>query len=855
MKELFAVAQETQPSQRSAFLDQACGDDRSLRSELDDLLAADEEAGTRFLNDPQITSELGGPASTSASTRIGRRIGSYQLVEEIGVGGMGEVYRAVRADDQYHKQVAIKLVRAGEDSRFVIDRFKNERQVLASLDHPNIARLLDGGTTEEGVPYFVMELIEGAPINEYGDSHKLATTARLILFLQVCSAVQHAHQRLIIHRDLKPSNILITSDEIPKLLDFGIAKIVDPAADSDLSEPTISMFRLLTPAYASPEQIKGEAITTASDVYSLGVVLYELLTGHRPYRIGGRALHEIAQAVCEFEPERLSTVLGRNETRETTGSLAEITAESVSTVRDGSTEKLRKRLRGDLDNIVLMALRKEPQLRYASVEQFATDIRRHLENLPVSASNGTLQYRASKFIRRHKAGVAAAILVAAAVLAGVATTLHEAHVARRHQLRAEQRFNDVRKLTNTLLFDVHDSIQSLPGATAARNLIVSNALQYLDRLSADAGDDQALQRELAAGYLRLGTVQGNANTGNLGQVQNARASYEKAVAILLRLVSRPPDDPEVESELATAYSRLADMKSNQDPEALLLYEKSLLIRKKLQAQNPGDRRWDQALTLSWAEIATVFLITDKYPQAEDAANQSLAAAQRYLQGNPSGSGERSQVSLAYTKLGIAQDSNGKIAEAINSLLRALQIDLQLAQEQPNNADVHRDLAIDYERLGECYLNAHRAKTAISEFQRAIPILEKISRADPSDNRTQYLLALNHELAGSASLQNGTIGVALAEFNAVFRICHCRPINEKDNERPLRLAANTYKGIADTYQRAARGTSHKGMANSLLACANYRNSLAAFGQLQDSGYFGPLDRATRDEVAQSLKACQ
>ena len=290
---------------RNVYLDQVCGSDSELRNEVDSLLLSNSQAGDRFLNMPAV--DLAKIPPAPVPTRVGRRIGAYNVIEEIGQGGLGEVYRAARADGQFERQVAIKMVRGGYDSAAVLDRFRHERQILASLDHPNIARLLDGGTTEEGIPYLVMELIEGTRIDEYCDSHALGVDERLDLFLQVCSAVQYAHQRLVIHRDIKPGNILVTKEGIPKLLDFGIAKILDPTAGA---EATVA--GPMTPEYASPEQIRGEPITTATDVYSLGVVLYQLLVGRSPYPASTRTPHEFARLICEFEPERPSAAVMRS---------------------------------------------------------------------------------------------------------------------------------------------------------------------------------------------------------------------------------------------------------------------------------------------------------------------------------------------------------------------------------------------------------------------------------------------------------------------------------------------------------------------------------------------------------------
>ena len=290
-------------AERSAYLESACGGDQDLRNEVGSLLRSHDEAGSVFLKNPAADVRHAFSDLAAKTSRIGRRIGVYQIVEEIGHGGMGEVYRATRADGQYKKEVALKLVRVGLDTPALIDRFRHERQILASLDHPNIARLLDGGTTEEGIPYLIMELIEGTPIDQYCDQLNLDVPQRLQLCLRVCGAVQYAHQRLVIHRDLKPSNILVTIEGIPKLLDFGIAKILDPSA----GEETTAL-RPMTPEYASPEQIRGEPITTATDVYSLGVVFYKILTGRSPYPGNTRTPFELAKIICETEPMRPSTV-------------------------------------------------------------------------------------------------------------------------------------------------------------------------------------------------------------------------------------------------------------------------------------------------------------------------------------------------------------------------------------------------------------------------------------------------------------------------------------------------------------------------------------------------------------------
>src|SRR5262249_37724962 len=381
VEEIFNAALDLPVDERGAFLSEACGDDLSLRKQIEYLIKCHEQAGAFIETPAEIHDSLlpdCHPVTLQPDAMVGRQIGVYRLVREIGRGGMGAVYLAVRADDQYQKRVALKLIRRGMDTKDILRRFRHERQILASLNHPYIAQLLDGGTTEDGLPYFAMEYVEGQPITNYCDTHKLTIAERLKLFRQVCEAVQYAHQNLVVHRDLKPSNILITADGAPKLLDFGIAKLLNPELSAQTIEPTVTALRLMTPEYASPEQVRGEPVTTASDVYSLGVVLYELLTAHRPYRLKSRSPHEIFRTVCEIEPERPSAVINRVETTTSDdgATLVSLTPEIVSRAREEQPEKLRRRLQGDLDNIVLMAMRKEPQRRYAMVNQLSEDIRR-----------------------------------------------------------------------------------------------------------------------------------------------------------------------------------------------------------------------------------------------------------------------------------------------------------------------------------------------------------------------------------------------------------------------------------------------------------------------------------------------
>jgi tetratricopeptide (TPR) repeat protein len=412
--ELVKSALELPPEDRASFLDRECSGDPAMRAEIESLLQQ-QEGASRFIEMPAL--HLAAKSfMREGAFRIGQTIGDYEIISLIGSGGMGEVYLA--EDGQLHRKVAVKLVRRGMDSDDIIRHFKREEHLLASLNHPNIAQLYGSGLTADGVPFFVMEYVAGERLDQYCNDRKLETKERLQLFRKVCSAVTYAHQRLVIHRDLKPANVRVTAAGEPKLLDFGIAKLLD-SENAPSRGQTLTLQGVMTPEYASPEQVRGESMTTASDVYSLGVVLYELLTGHRPYRLTSRRPDELSRAIIEQEPTRPSSVVASASRRWSMG------------------WKPMPQLRGDLDNIVLMAMRKEPSRRYSSVGQFSADIQRHLDGLPVVARKDTFTYRASKFIRRHRIAVAAAFLILLSLVGGIIATAWQAQAARHEKAKAE----------------------------------------------------------------------------------------------------------------------------------------------------------------------------------------------------------------------------------------------------------------------------------------------------------------------------------------------------------------------------------------------------------------------------------
>lgn len=753
VSEMLHDAMQLTPEERPKIL--SCADPE-LRAEVESLLEAHDKAEAAFLT-PTTPHML---FSKTVAIAEDARVGNYRIIERIGEGGMGEVFRAVRDDDQYSKEVAIKLVRSEQNSGFVVSRFRNERQILASLDHPNIARLLDGGTTEDGRPFFAMEFIAGEPIDEYCRRHQLPVSEKLKLFLQVCSAVQFAHQRLVIHRDIKPANVLVTSDGTPKLLDFGIAKLLDADAAGQ-PQQTLTMFRALTPGYASPEQVKGEAITTASDVYSLGVVLYELLTGHHPYRKPDSTASDIARATCEIEPEKPSTAARRKP------------AADDDEVSSAQAEELRQRLsnalRGDLDNIVSVAIRKEPERRYASVERLGEDIHRYLENRPVLASRGTVQYRFSKFIRRHKAGVAGGVVATIAAIAGVSATVYEAHVARQHQLRAETRFNDVRKLANSLIFDIHDSIQNLPGSTPARKIVLEEAVQYLDNLSKESSSDISLQRELASAYQRVGLLQGNALDANLGQTQAAIASLQKSLALFAAVANSNPDNVSDQLKLAHAHRVLSSVLGNSGkPEAQPEIQAALDVIDILLKRDGSNSQAQFERAGALGQLASLQDDSGDPQGAADSLKIALSINESALKSDPQNKKVQGAIAVARVRLGNELANVGSRRQALEMNRAGLDVYELLVKDQ-NDARVKRQMAVSLYFRGSIQLMNQDFQGALSTLRRGFAMLHALEQVDPENVLYRMDIAGGHSGLGRALTASGHPEEGLKELDRSLRM--------------------------------------------------------------------------------------
>jgi tetratricopeptide (TPR) repeat protein len=663
LQALFHAARELPPEDRAHFIDREAGDDLDLSREVEEMLAS---AGTASEFLEKTVKRVA--AQAGARNRLeGRRMGPYRLIREIGRGGMGVVFEARRDDDEYRKTVALKMAPEWRDLHGLAERFRHERQILAGLEHPSIARFLDGGS-EAGVPYFAMEYVEGSPITTYCRERKLALRERIELFRQVCAAVHYAHEHLVIHRDLKPANILVGADGVPKLLDFGIAKLLTPGEGD-----TVGM-RLWTPDYTSPEQVRGGPVTTRTDVYSLGLILYEMLCGGKAQNADVSTPLTLDNSICEAAPPAPS--------RQAT---------------ERGERALARQLQGDLDIIVAMAIRKEPERRYPSAAALSDDLRRYLQGMPVEARPGTLAYRAAKMIRRHRAAVAAAAVVALSITGGGLAAVYQAR-------RAERRYQQVRKLADSVLFGVHDRIEHLAGATEAREWAVRTALEYLDDLAKDAGSDRSVLRDLASAYLKVGDVQGYPVRPNLGHPDAALVSYRKSLSLAQRLAARDSSTP-VRRLQARGHQRVGAMMRvfRKTDAAIEELQKALGLADPLYAAQPGNPEDSEILGSILMALG----------QAE-AAHGNLAEASRlWVRGE--------EVSTRWMALHPSDEARSQLGRTHRMVTRSLlytgdleraeaiaRADIRKREElvagQPSNTAFRRDLMNSYGELAFVFSN-------------------------------------------------------------------------------------------------------------------------------------------------------
>jgi eukaryotic-like serine/threonine-protein kinase len=802
IKVLFQEALERPPEERAGFLDEACVGDAWLRSEVESLLLSHEQAGS-FIDHPATGAEEA--LLEDPGLRPGERIGPYRLLQLLGTGGMGSVYLAVRDDDQYRKKVALKVVKRGMDSAEILRRFRGERQILATLDHPNIARLLDGGITAGGLPYFVMEHVEGEPIHRYCESHRLEIPERLELFRAVCAAVQYAHQHLVVHRDLKPGNILVTSQGVPKLLDFGIAKVLQPDLFPQTVLPTGTGVRLMTPEYASPEQVRGEPITTTSDVYSLGVLLYELLTGRPPYRLPNRVQREIERVICEVEPERPSTAVTQVPDE---GSTRMDVPPQTRAQRIG-LRKLSRRLEGDLDNIVLMALRKEPQRRYASVEQLAADLQRHLQGLPVVARKDTFIYRAGKFLARHRAALATAALVLLLILGASVTTAWQARIARRQRDLAV-------KAATSMIYELAEALGRMPGPTQSRlGLLIraeeifhevsdsGQATDRMERLTADShrvlaqtyrilGDlPRAVQHSEEAerrarslversnvsldDRAALSSIRTEAGDvlASLGRDREAEAAYAESLALAEANARAPGATPLMRRHLALVLQRKADRSfgSGDLEGAAKLYERSHSILRDLLTVEGEAPDLLSLYATGLERLADLLYARGRVGESCTRYREALAVRRRAQEKSPGDASRVGPLSLALQNAAWCAGEQGDAQLAAGLYEESIAAQRHLLASDPGNQILRSNLIGGLASLGGLFIETKEADRALPPLREATDLARRLQVENPSDPAAGGRAASVAEIFSQALQQAGQLSEAAESLDFSIATLH------------------------------------------------------------------------------------
>jgi non-specific serine/threonine protein kinase/serine/threonine-protein kinase len=869
IKRIVAEAlEENSADARAALIAERCAGDPALREEVESLIDQTTGALENFAE------KAATPLRQDRSRlEAGRRMGVWAIVRELGRGGMGAVYLAERADGAFEKQVAIKVLKRGTDTDEILRRFEAERQILARLDHPNITRLIDAGTTVDGLPYVVMDYVVGKSITQYASEKQLSVTERLKLFRAVCNAVSYAHQNLVVHRDLKPTNILVTENGEVRLLDFGIAKLL-PDAEAGGADVTITVLRVMTPEYASPEQIKGEPITTLSDVYSLGVCLYELLTGSRPYRLTRKTPDELSRAICEQEPQRLSTAVAKGD------------GNSKFEIRSS------KILKGDLDNIVLMALRKDPTRRYASVEQFSEDVRRHLDGLPVRARKDTAAYRASKFVRRHRVGVAAVVAVVLVLVVGMIATAREWAVAKAERAKAEARFEILRKSSRTMISEIHGALMDLSGSLEARKLLLQRATEQLDALAADAANDPRLQVDLAEAYHQIGYLRDK-------PLPERIELFNKAIALDQKVLARDPKHIAARENLAMSKINLADFARAQGDsnEALKFNREAIALLESVAADEPAEMEhkktlwnasYNAGLSLMQAgRAAEAFEISQRiYPVAVElrekhVADQSSSRFRRpylsralaansltYLgrydeaiteiraaiqetaatrQRFPLGQLERLDESVFTYRLAIALERSGRRDEAIETMIKSLGMVEALMNDEPKDLSYRTTAAFQNSQFASVLLRANKLPESIKYFRRAVELYEKILAADAEQKQARADLAYAHGGLGLALAQTANATEGLADERQAISFYEKLEAARSSNVALLRDYAETLDRAGETC--LLNGTNDVAWAKQL-----FQQSLVIWAEMRDRGTLSKLDANKPDEIGLEIAKC-
>ncbi|MCW5962124.1 MAG: protein kinase [Pyrinomonadaceae bacterium] len=848
IKDLVSQAIDLPDDQRVRFL--ASISDSTIRTEVKDLLASMSDSAD-FIETPLMV-ELGAVENEIVDRLIGTTIGNYSLLKRLGSGGMGAVYLAKRENADFTQFAALKIIKRGMDSEAIVQRFSNERRILSSLKHPNIAQLIDGGISADGLPFFVMEYVEGEPLNEFCRIHDLGLEERLDIFRKICSAVEHAHKNLVVHRDLKPSNIIVTEDSVPKLLDFGIAKVL--ANQETLATETGAFGKMLTPEYASPEQIAGKPVTTTSDVYSLGVILYELLTNQRPFDFRGRSYEDLIDTAKRTEPPRPSQ----------TASRSGLTSEEGS--RAFSVPK--RLLQGDLDNIILKALRTDPSERYDSVRQFSEDISRYLTGKPVHARPQTARYRFEKYYMRHKIAVLSAAMVLISLITGISIATWQAIAASRERSIAERRFREVREMANSLMFDIHDSIKDLPGTTPARKLLVEKALAYLDQLSAESTDDDTLKIELANGYEKIADVQGGAMGSNLGDSSGALASYAKALAIREELAEKSGSgEQQYAAAILHSKSFQVLMLLNDFEKAEIHSSLSIEILAKLTAAQPGNSVYRITAARFYLERGDLLasLATGDANLALENYRQSIIAAESVPE-----NGELDQKAadgltlrekilsveqMAYRRIGQNAIVRKQPEEAFANYEKALEKSRQLAaQNDPPKPQHQIVLAISLGNLARAQADDGDLEKAIANAANMLEICEKVANDDPKNYLAVSQLSLAHESLGSVYFKLRNFPRALENLGEARRIQEAIKQDHPEDIYNIGNLGETYAFIGVIHEELAKSRTRR-TENLATAAGWHRQSLDIWLELERNGTLPAYYGGKIEEQRKALARCR
>lgn len=799
---LFDKAIGLPPVHRDAFLISACGTDTELLAEVRSLLDV-------HTDDPQYLEASAwdhhGDVIEEAieNQNVEERVGNYRLLRKIGSGGMGSVYLAERDDDEFRKQVAIKFIRGSALRENVIKRFRRERQILARLEHPGIARLLDGGTTSRGTPYFVMEYVEGKLLLDYCDEMGMGIRARVELFLKVCEAVEYAHERLIVHRDLKSSNILVDAKGQPKLLDFGIAKVLEPDESGQLTLTQTGM-RQFTPDYASPEQIRGDQVTTATDVYSLGVLLYELLTGRRPLRFQNSSPADILNVLLDTTPVRPSAVVSKTE--EIGGKT--LRPELVVWNRRTDLRTLVRTLSGDLDNIILKALAKRPADRYGTAAALALDLHAYLDGHIVTAQRATAGYRFTKFLHRNAWQVAAGTALLLSLLIGVVVATWQWRVAQAERVRAELFARQSREMARSLIFELHESLVKIPGTTAARALLLDRSTRFLDSLAAASTSDPELQLELAEAYRKLAAVQGDVRAENLGDRHASiesqtkglalartalqdRQFRDRAEAITLDLLGdhitalRDTGDRKGAAEAIFDLTRLLNHAETRDASNFLqqsralawrqlgidhvqngrnaegrdAYQRSKAIYEALIAAPPAAQEVVPQYAMTLKRLGALAISEKRFPEANELYTKALALERDLVRKNPTDRTLRFAITHTLSDLGYLQQENGRLDEALRLYQEALQLRENALREDPNNQRALWGVATALNHLGGVYAQLAWYPQCRESYERALSLREEIRGNTPESRSSELALAQTRAGFAEALLEEAARSLA------------------------------------------------------------------------------------------------